>query len=304
MRGAQGSGKSACYQLPGLLAPPRRCALVVSPLISLMNDQVRYCTLLARRARTAWGTATQWQVQKLEAMGAAACFLGSAQPDPTTDARALRGEFALIFLTPEKLASLAVSAMATLVSQRLARQALGVGVGGAARADARFLFCFVLFLCGAGAGMAWRQLPQDSLGQLHRARPVAVVAVDEAHCVSEWGHDFRPAYHSVGQVWVKIMGPIIMGTGWDFLTFSYFPVPLSLPTPAGARSRAAHRSGDGAHGHGHSGGALFYNGCTKPLGEQALGGKALGGKALGEKALGEKALGGKALGEKALGGVL
>ena len=62
----------------------------------------------------------------------------------------------------------------------------------------------------AALSVAWHQPPQDSLGQLHRARPVAVVAVDEAHCVSEWGHDFRPAYHSVGQVRLKIMGSIIM----------------------------------------------------------------------------------------------
>jgi ATP-dependent DNA helicase RecQ len=85
---ATGSGKSVCYQLPALARRAQHVGdvasggvtIVISPLISLMEDQVI----------------------GLKEMGVRACFLGSAQEDRSVEARALAGEFALVYLTPEK----------------------------------------------------------------------------------------------------------------------------------------------------------------------------------------------------------
>jgi len=117
---ATGAGKSVCYQVPALVAAARaapqttKTAIVVSPLISLMTDQVT-----ALNARVGSDVA---------------CFLGSAQADPAITAKAWAGGFALVYITPE---------LATTAVDRLAGM--------------------------AGAGM------------------LSLVAVDEAHCVSEWG---------------------------------------------------------------------------------------------------------------------
>ncbi|MDP3911304.1 MAG: RecQ family ATP-dependent DNA helicase [Gemmatimonadales bacterium] len=119
-----GAGKSLCYQVPALLAAPRGLTLVVSPLISLMQDQVG---ALTRR-------------------GIHAAYLNS-QLDPARrravlDA-ALAGRLTLLYCAPERLASL---------TRRIA--------------EAR--------------------------------TPVALLAVDEAHCITEWGHAFRPVYRALG----------------------------------------------------------------------------------------------------------
>lgn len=118
-----GGGKSLCFQLPGLLLPG--VTLVISPLIALMEDQVR----------------------GLQARGVGATFLNS-----TLDARELearlrlieKGEVKLVYVAPEKLAS--------------------------------------------------------GFGSVVRDWNVRMVAVDEAHCVSSWGHDFRPDYRSLGML--------------------------------------------------------------------------------------------------------
>ncbi len=116
-----GGGKSICYQVPALLSPG--LSLVVSPLLSLMQDQVA-----ALRTR-----------------GVPASYLGSSlTPDQRRDAiAALRaGRTKLLYLSPEQLPRI------------LARQLL-------TRVD--------------------------------------LLAVDEAHCISEWGHEFRPHYRSLGK---------------------------------------------------------------------------------------------------------
>jgi ATP-dependent DNA helicase RecQ len=117
-----GAGKSLCYQVPALLAGG--LTLVVSPLISLMQDQVG---ALRRR-------------------GIAAAYLNSqldADARRSVERAVLGGRVALLYCAPERLASL------------------------------------VRLLAGA-------------------AVPVSLLAVDEAHCIVEWGNDFRPVYRRLG----------------------------------------------------------------------------------------------------------
>ncbi len=119
-----GGGKSLCYQVPALLR--EGVAVVVSPLIALMDDQVA----------------------TLDELGVAAVALNSTQSaDEQREIaeRLRRGEIKLLYLAPERL-----------VQPRML----------------------------------------DFLQRL----PVALFAIDEAHCVSQWGHDFRPEYLQLGQL--------------------------------------------------------------------------------------------------------
>ena len=121
---ATGSGKSLCYQIPALHTG--NTAIVVSPLISLMQDQCNKLNGLSQEPL--------------------ATFLGSGQLDASQEAAALAGKYRLVYVTPEKLLS-----------------------GG--------------FL--------------EQLARMHTLRPLSLIAIDESHCVSEWGHDFRPEYRNL-----------------------------------------------------------------------------------------------------------
>src|SRR5207253_1268143 len=139
-----GAGKSLCYQVPALAR--QGTALVISPLIALMHDQIRAA----------------------EGFGLRAAALTSADTNrEETVARLRRGELDLVYAAPER---------ATTSGFR------------------------------------------DLIARL----PLALIAIDEAHCVSEWGHDFRPDY--------RLLRPLL----------DAFPkVPrLALTATADARTRA------------------------------------------------------------------
>ena len=117
-----GAGKSICYQVPGMVLPG--LTLVVSPLVSLMGDQVR--ALLQAGVRGSYLNSTLTPGQQATVMR-----------------RALEGQYDVMYVAPERLA------------------------------DPRFV-------------------------EFASQAPIPLVAVDEAHCVSQWGQDFRPAYLGIG----------------------------------------------------------------------------------------------------------
>jgi ATP-dependent DNA helicase RecQ len=129
-----GGGKSLCYQLPAVALPGT--VLVLSPLISLMEDQVR----------------------ALEARGIAATFLASTLPREESARRLAglrRGAYKIVYAAPERLSL-------------------------------------------------------DGFFDTLQAARLSLVAIDEAHCIVQWGHDFRPEYLRIGEALRRLRPPRVL----------------------------------------------------------------------------------------------
>lgn len=119
-----GAGKSLCFQIPALALDGT--AIVISPLISLMKDQV----------------------DTLNEMGIKAAFINSSlnmQEYRSITSKAQKGEYKLLYIAPERLET-------------------------------------------------------ESFWELLSQMNISLIAIDEAHCISEWGHDFRPSYTKIANM--------------------------------------------------------------------------------------------------------
>ena len=153
-----GGGKSLCYQIPALVM--QGTTIVVSPLISLMQDQV----------------------EQLLALGVSAAYLNSTLPTDTQSDIAdklINGKLDLLYVSPERLL-------------------------------------------------------QFGFQQTLKHADISLFAIDEAHCVSHWGHDFRQDYRALGQIKSRFKDIPVIGltatadaaTQQDILTQLQLDAPL------------------------------------------------------------------------------
>src|SRR4051812_29359556 len=116
-----GAGKSLCYQLPALMMPGT--AIVISPLIALMKNQVDQLNALGVNAQFLNSTLTKAEITKVKK-------------------EVISGEVKLLYVAPESLTK------------------------------------------------------EENIAFLKKGN-ITFIAIDEAHCISEWGHDFRPEYRKI-----------------------------------------------------------------------------------------------------------
>src|ERR1700756_1558288 len=119
-----GGGKSLCYQLPALVS--ERTAVVISPLIALMQDQAAQLAQMGIPATVLNSTLSEGEQSKVMK-------------------QARDGAYRLLYISPERIAR------------------------------------------------------GDTMGWLQNV-PIAFFAIDEAHCISEWGHEFRPEYRQLSKL--------------------------------------------------------------------------------------------------------
>ncbi|OAA28222.1 ATP-dependent DNA helicase RecQ [Frankia sp. EI5c] len=165
-----GAGKSAVYQIPALLVDGP--TVVVSPLIALQRDQVRGLTERLGRAQAETGSAP--------------ADSGSAPAD-SGSARASSGSGWAGSAGPAVAAN----------SQSGAR-GFAEAFGAIRHGGAEFLF------------LAPEQLAKPDVRALLRDAAPSLFVVDEAHCISSWGHDFRPDYLRLGEVVEELGHPTVI----------------------------------------------------------------------------------------------